>query len=55
MGLTDYGLEVGCQADFVLVEGETLVESVVGHLPRKLVVKNGHVVARDGRALFEIS
>src|SRR6185437_4035064 len=55
MGWAEYGIEVGCQADFVLVEGETLAESVARHPPRRLVVKNGQVVARDGRALFEVS
>ena len=48
MALQDYGLTVGCQADLVLVEGETLAEAVVTHAPRKLVLKRGHIVARDG-------
>ena len=48
MALQDYGLAVGCQADLVLVEGETLAEAVVTHAPRKLVLKRGKIVARDG-------
>ena len=48
MALQDYGLTVGCQADLVLVEGETLAEAVVTHAPRKLVLKRGKIVARDG-------
>jgi cytosine/adenosine deaminase-related metal-dependent hydrolase len=53
MGLADYGLAPGCHADFVLVEAETVAEAVVSRPVRKLVVKRGRVVARDGRALAE--
>ena len=53
MALQDYGLAPGCQADFVLVDAETLAEAVVGHPPRRLVVKRGVVVARDGQALLQ--
>ncbi|RDI56426.1 amidohydrolase family protein [Microvirga subterranea] len=53
MDLDGYGLDVGCRADFVLLDGETLAEAVVSRRPRRLVVKNGRVVARDGRALVE--
>ena len=51
MGISDYGLEVGRQADLFLVEGATPSEAVVSRPPRKLVVKAGRVVARDGAAL----
>jgi len=37
----------------VLVDAETLAEAVVGHPPRRLVVKRGAVVARDGQALLQ--
>ncbi|HWX51044.1 MAG TPA: amidohydrolase family protein [Roseomonas sp.] len=53
MGLQDYGLAPGCHADFVLVEAESLTEAVAARPPRKLVVKRGRVVARDGIALVE--
>jgi len=53
MGLQDYGLAPGCHADFVLVEAESLAEAVAARPPRKLVVKRGRVVARDGIALVE--
>jgi cytosine/adenosine deaminase-related metal-dependent hydrolase len=53
MNLADYGLEPGCQADFVLVDAETVAEAIVSRPVRKLVVKRGRVVARDGRALAE--
>lgn len=46
-------LEVGAPGDLVLVAGETVVQAVVSHLPRQLVVKGGHVTARDGRAMVE--
>ena len=51
MGLVGYGLEAGCRADLVVVPGETLADVVVSRPPRKLVVKNGRVVAREGKAL----
>jgi cytosine/adenosine deaminase-related metal-dependent hydrolase len=53
MALENYGLEPGCHADFVLVEAEAIAEAVAARPPRKLVVKRGRIVARDGRALTE--
>ncbi len=46
-----YGVAEGCKADLVLVDGETLAEAVVNHPERRLVVKRGRVVARQGEAL----
>ena len=51
MEAADYGLEVGCWADLVLVPGESLADAVVSRPPRKLVLKRGRIVARDGAAL----
>ncbi|WP_201862936.1 amidohydrolase family protein [Microvirga soli] len=51
MGLNDYGLDLGCKADLVLLDGETLAEAVVDRRPRRMVVKGGKVIARDGTAL----
>jgi len=51
--IEDYGLDVGCRADGVLVEAETVAEAVVSRPVRKLVLKNGKVVAREGEALIE--
>jgi cytosine/creatinine deaminase len=51
MGLKDYGLTPGCAADIVLAEGQSLTEAVVSHVPRRLVVKRGRVVARDGKPM----
>ncbi|GHD50097.1 cytosine deaminase [Thalassobaculum fulvum] len=52
MGAEGYGLTVGSAADLVLVEAETAAEAVAFHPPRRLVVKRGRVVARDGRSLL---
>ena len=48
MNLPEYGLERGCWADLVLVEVQTLAEAVAVHPIRKLVLKRGRIVARDG-------
>jgi cytosine/adenosine deaminase-related metal-dependent hydrolase len=53
MAIEGYGLDVGCRADCVLVEGETLAEAVVLHAPRKLVLKAGEITARDGTCVIE--
>ena len=55
MALKDYGLAPGCAADLVLADGESLTETVVGRAPRRLVVKRGRVVARDGKALVSVA
>jgi cytosine/adenosine deaminase-related metal-dependent hydrolase len=51
MRIAGYGLAVGCAGDMVVVEGEAITHAVVAHPPRKLVVKRGRVVARDGACL----
>ncbi|MBR9765119.1 MAG: amidohydrolase family protein [Rhodobacteraceae bacterium] len=53
LGIEGYGLEIGCAADCVLVEGETLAEAVAIHAPRKLALKGGRVIARDGACVIE--
>ncbi|MCY1306533.1 hypothetical protein D9M70_563980 [compost metagenome] len=50
MDIRGYGLDVGCDADFTLLTGETLAHAVVDVAPRPLVVKRGRVVARNGIA-----
>lgn len=52
MGVEHYGLAVGSAADLVLVEAETAAEAVAFHPARRLVLKRGHVVAREGRSLL---
>ncbi len=52
MGVKDYGLQVGCTADLVVVEAETAAEAVVFHPARQWVIKRGRVVAQGGRCLL---
>lgn len=52
MGAAGYGLTTGSVADLVLVEAETAAEAVTYHPLRRLVLKRGLVVARDGCALL---
>lgn len=47
MGMTDYGLEVGKRADFVVVAGDTPAEAVIEQPPRTLVVKNGRILTTN--------
>ena len=47
-GFADYGLEVGCRADLVVVEAATVAEAVVQRKAPALVVSGGRVVARNG-------
>jgi cytosine/adenosine deaminase-related metal-dependent hydrolase len=54
MQLENYGLDVGCNADFTLLTGETLAHAVVDIVPRPLVVKGGRVTARQGKAVVEM-
>jgi cytosine/adenosine deaminase-related metal-dependent hydrolase len=51
VGAENYGLQVGNQADFVVVAGETLTEAVMNRNPQRIVVKKGCVVARNGACL----
>ena len=48
LGLRHYGLAPGNDADFVLVDCETLAEAVVSRPRRALVAKRGRIVAREG-------
>ena len=48
LGIADYGIAVGGPADFVVVEAGSLAEAVATRPRRKLVVKAGRVVAKDG-------
>lgn len=53
LGLKTYGVEKGCIADLVVVDAQSVTHAVVSHPPRRLVLKAGRVVARDGNALTE--
>lgn len=52
MGLTDYGLAVGCQADLVLLDARTLAEAIVEPPQARAVFKAGRLVADRGECLF---
>lgn len=52
MRLKNYGLQIGCDADFTLLTGQTLAHAVVDVAPRPLVVKGGRVTAREGVAVI---
>lgn len=51
VGVENYGLSVGCVADIVLVEAETVAHAIVARPKRKLVLKQGRAVVRDGAIL----
>jgi cytosine/adenosine deaminase-related metal-dependent hydrolase len=51
LGLDDYGLHIGCHADLVLVEAETIAEAVAQHPLARTVIRRGRVVADGGKAL----
>jgi cytosine/adenosine deaminase-related metal-dependent hydrolase len=53
LGLAHYGLAPGDAADLVLVAAESVAHAVVSHPVRKLVMKGGEVVVRDGRSLMD--
>lgn len=53
-GVEDHGVAPGCRADLVLLEGETVAEAIVSRRPRRLVIKGGRIVAREGRPLAEV-
>jgi cytosine deaminase len=46
LGLTDYGLEVGCTADLVLLDTTKVANAIIDQPARLLVVKSGRVVVR---------
>jgi cytosine deaminase len=48
IGLDDYGVDVGCAANLVVVPGETLGELVATRPARALVIRDGRIVAKDG-------
>jgi cytosine/creatinine deaminase len=48
MALAGYGLDVGCNASFLLVRAETPADAVASRPVRRAVYRNGILVARDG-------
>lgn len=49
LGIESYGIAVGGPADFVAVEAGSVAEAVATRPRRKLVIKDGKIVARDGQ------
>ena len=48
LGLASYGIAVGGPADFVVVDVSCVAEAVAMRPKRKLVIKGGRIVAKDG-------
>jgi cytosine deaminase len=46
LGLSDYGLEPGCRADLVLFDASSESDAIRLMAPRRLVIREGKVVAR---------
>ncbi|MDO9285899.1 MAG: amidohydrolase family protein [Aquabacterium sp.] len=55
LGLADYGLAVGCHADFVLLQARSPVEALRLRAQRLLVVRRGRVLARAPEAAASLS
>jgi cytosine deaminase len=55
LGLEGYGLEVGCRADFVLLQARSPVEALRLRAHRLLVVRGGQVLARAQPVQAELS
>src|SRR5215469_7021212 len=51
LGIGDYGVTVGAAADLFTIGASCVPEAVAAHPPRKLVLFDGKVVARDGSLL----
>jgi len=47
----NYGIEVGNNADFIVIAGDTPTEAVVSQATPKFVIKRGRVVASEGQLL----
>jgi cytosine/creatinine deaminase len=51
LGLDDYGLNVGCHADLILIDAETIAEAVAQHPLARTVIRRGRIVAEGGKCL----
>src|SRR5262249_23226299 len=51
LGIGDYGVRVGAAANLFTISASCVPEAVAAHPPRKLVLFDGQVVARDGSFL----
>jgi cytosine/creatinine deaminase len=50
MGIQNYGIEVGHRADFVILAGATPAEAVIEQPLRTYVIKNGQIIAVEGKS-----
>ncbi|HTZ35122.1 MAG TPA: hypothetical protein VMB84_03790, partial [Stellaceae bacterium] len=53
LGVADYGIAIGAPATLFTIAASGVAEAVAVHAPRKLVLFDGRLVARDGAALPE--
>jgi cytosine deaminase len=54
MGLDGYGLDVGCNADFVILHARDPIEAIRLKAARLAVVRRGRLVAESGRRLTNV-
>ncbi len=54
MGLNNYGLEKGCEANFVLLQAKNPIEAIRLRANRLAVVRNGKIIARTPRQETEL-
>ncbi|ODN71973.1 amidohydrolase family protein [Methylobrevis pamukkalensis] len=55
MGLTGYGLEAGCNADFVILQARDPIEAIRLRATRVVVVRRGKVISRTAPITSELS
>ncbi len=53
MELAGYGIAVGCNADLLIVPGESVADAIVSRSPLRRVIKRGQVVARNGVSILK--
>ena len=51
LGIGDYGVTAGSAANLFTIAASCVAEAVAAHPPRKLVLFDGKIVARDGSFL----
>lgn len=53
MALAGYGIGTGCNADLLIVPGESVADAIVSRTPNRRVIKRGQVVARNGVSILK--
>ena len=53
MGLVGYGVEPGCWADLVLLNGSSAAEAVLGRANRRYVFRRGRLIAENRQESFK--